>query len=97
MYAHGDRPDPDDVLHAAWDAGMDPHRRVNPVNVQRMDGHRNLAYFFKQALREPTQKRFLNDNGGSLLNTTRGFWRLPGHPPAAGGYLGLLRQVRSTS
>jgi hypothetical protein len=95
LYGHGDLPDHTDVLRAAWAAGMDPQRRDNPVNVQPISHHGNLGYAFKHTTRPDTLKSFLDDNGGSLMNTTRGFWRIPGHAPAPQGYRGLLRQGRT--
>lgn len=94
MYVHGYLPDEREVLPAAWDAGMDPDRRPRAVHVDPMTHHGNLGYFFKHTESSASLKSFMDDNGGNLMSTSRGFWRLPGHLPARQGYRGLLRQAR---
>ncbi len=94
LFGHGDLPDEHQLLRAAETAGVDLSRSERPVDVQPVTHHGNLAYLFKATRSESTLKPFLDDNGGSLVHTSRGFWRLPGQPPTPGGYRGLLRQAR---
>ncbi len=97
MYAHGEVPDEYDLCRAADAAGINISRAAHPVQVNLMRDHQNLAYFFKATQDERTHRSFLNDNGGSLMNTTKGFWRIPGQAPAPQGCRGLLRQVKARS
>lgn len=96
-YGHGDFPDEHQLLRAAAASGMNVHRSDRPVDVQPMNHHLGLDYCFKRARNEVTLKSFLDDNGGNLVHTSRGFWRVPGQAPATGGYRGLLRQQGSAS
>ena len=59
--------------------------------------HGNLIDFFKANQDERTHRSFLNGYGGSPMNTTKRFWRIPGQASAPQGYRGLLRQVRARS
>lgn len=97
MYAHGDVPDEYDLRRAAEAVGIELGRSHRPVRVDRMSHHGNLTYFFKATKDKKSLKPFLDDNGGNLVNTTRGFWRVPGQAPAPKGFRGLLRQVRQAA
>ena len=97
LLGHGDLPSQEVLDHAAERAGFDPCTKGTRVDRQPVSHHGNVGYLLKSARNPSTRPAFLYDNGGRLLSTTRGFWKLPSGEVPRGGIRGFLRAVREAA